>query len=130
MRPNFRGYFPTNYTLPIEANTLIESGDIVVRNASGRAIQGAASAGSTLVAVGIAKYTIDNRTGSALGGAAGAAEIDCERGIWDLTTADNPTKDVVLYVAGPRSVTTTAGTNAVCGKAQNLVKNGVVETLI
>jgi hypothetical protein len=130
MRPNFRGYVPTNVTLAIEANTLIEAGDIVIQNANKRAIQGAAAAGAALIVVGIAKHTVDNRTGSALGGAAGAADIDCERGLWDLDTADNPAFKAQLYVSGARSVTTTVGTNTPCGTAQNLVKGGVVTTLI
>jgi hypothetical protein len=126
MRPNFRGYFPTNVTLAIEANTLIEAGDIVIQNANKRAIPGAASAGAALTVAGIAKYTVDNRTGSALGGAAGAADVDCELGMWDLATADNPALKAQLYVLSATSVTTTVGTNTPCGVARNVVKSGFV----
>jgi len=128
MRPNFRSYYPTNVTLAIEANTLIESGDIVIQNANKRAIPGAAAAGAALVVAGIAKHTVDNRTGSALGGAAGAADVDCEVGLFDLVTADNPALKAQLYVLSATSVTTTASTNTPCGIARNVVKNGVVTT--
>lgn len=117
-------------TYPIAANTKILKGTIVVLNSDGRAIPGDTIANGAVVAVGKASHTLDNLNGSALGGAAGAANIEVEFGVhgWESgTTTDLVTIAHVgspVYVLDNQTVTATDGSAAripagVCTEVRN-----------
>jgi hypothetical protein len=123
-RPLHAGYFPTRATAPIAANTLIERGMLVQINASGLAVPGAAANG--FVTIGMATHTIDNRTGSALGGAASAADVECICGIVGLVqTTTGFLPGDLAYVAGAYTVTETESTNGFAGVVHE-VRDGAV----
>jgi hypothetical protein len=72
---------PRRGTYPIAANTLIRKGWQVALNASGQAVPADTIANGALFAVGKAEATVDNRTGSALGGLAAAADVEVGFGV-------------------------------------------------
>ncbi len=83
---NFAGTVPSRGTYPIKANTRIFKGSIVGLDSAGRAMPGDTIAHGCLVIVGKASATYDNRTGSVLGGAAAAVDVEVEFGVfqWDF----------------------------------------------
>ncbi len=83
---NFAGVVPSRGTYPIKANTRIFKGSIVGLDTAGRAMPGGTIASGSVVIVGKASATYDNRTGSVLGGAAGACDVEVEYGVfqWDF----------------------------------------------
>jgi hypothetical protein len=83
----FAGVVPARGTYPIAANTRIFKGSLVVLNSSGQAIPGNTAANGAAIAVGKASHTLNNLTGSELGGAAGAADIEVEYGVFQWETA-------------------------------------------
>lgn len=124
IRREHAGYFPTRATAPIAANTLIEEGMLVQVNSSGFAVPGAA--GNGLITIGQATHTVDNRNGSALGGAAAAADVECTCGIVGLPqSTTNWLPGDYAYVAGPYTVTETESTNGFAGTVHE-VRNGRV----
>lgn len=84
----FAGTAPSRGTFPIKANTQIFKGSIVGVDSAGRAMPGDTIANGCLRVVGKASATYDNRTGSVLGGAAGAVDVEVEYGVfaWDFKT--------------------------------------------
>lgn len=76
---------PSRGTYKIKANTRNFKGGIVGLDVAGRACPGAAIAGGCLFCVGKASHTLNNLTGSELGGAADAADQEVEFGVfgWD-----------------------------------------------
>jgi hypothetical protein len=109
-------------TLKIAANTLIVKGEQVQLDAAGRAAKGTEL--TNLPVVGIAFATIDNRTGSPLGGAADAADVVIEQGAFEYAAiAGSPIVGAKVYCSGPTSLTTTIG--ATRGKA-GIIKSKTV----
>lgn len=72
---------PARGTYPIAANTLIRKGWQVALNASGQAVPADTIANGALFAVGSSHATYDNRTGSTLGGAAAACDVEVRFGV-------------------------------------------------
>lgn len=98
----FAGVYPARGTYPIAANTLIRKGWQVALNASGQAVPADTIANGALFAVGKASATYDNRTGSVLGGLAGACDVEVEFGVFGWLSAagaDEITADDVGKVA-------------------------------
>lgn len=98
----FAGLSPARGTYPVAANVLIIEGTIVCLNASGQAVPG--TDGNGFHAVGKASHTINNLTGSALGGAAAAANVEVEFGVYGYTGADSPAPLDVVYVVDNQTV--------------------------
>lgn len=82
--PNFAGLMPARGTYPIAANVRIFKGALVCIDSAGRVRPGGTIASGALAGLGKASATIDNRTGSALGGAAGAAYVEVEFGAFQM----------------------------------------------
>lgn len=89
---------PVRGSYPIAANTRIFKGSQVAVDSAGRAIPATTIAGGAVRVVGKASSTVDNRTGSELGGAAGAASVEVEFGCYgweNSTSADEIANDDV-----------------------------------
>lgn len=80
--PGTAALVPARGTYPIAANTRIFKGSQVALDSSGRAIPATTLAGGAVRVVGKASHTLDNRTGSELGGGAGAADLEVEFGVF------------------------------------------------
>jgi len=78
----FYGLVPARGTYPIAANTKILKGTLVGLDSAGRAIA-ATTAATCVRVVGKASSTVNNLTGSELGGAAGATDLEVEHGIFN-----------------------------------------------
>jgi hypothetical protein len=85
----FGGLAPSRGSYPIAANTRVFKGSVVALDSSGRAIPGTTIASGAVVCVGKNSSTIDNRTGSALGGAAAAADVEVEFGVYYFANGDS-----------------------------------------
>lgn len=75
------GLTPARATHPVKANVKVLKGTIVCLDSAGRAMPGGTAASGCVTAMGKASATINNLTGSELGGAAGAADVEIECGI-------------------------------------------------
>lgn len=106
---------PARGSVPIAANTRIFKGALVVVNSSGNAIPGTTKASGAVKTVGWASHTLDNRTGSALGGGAAAANLELEYGVGFCksgTSSDEITRahiGRVCYVINDETVGLTDG---------------------
>lgn len=110
----FAGLVPSRGTFPIAANTKILKGTIVGLDSSGRIVPGGTIASGCLYAIGKASATVNNLTGSDLGGAAGAADVEVEYGVfgWESATGgDEITADDVGKVCFVLDNQTVALTN-------------------
>jgi hypothetical protein len=90
---------PSMGTFPALANTLYPKDTIVTVNADGRAVSPSSADSSGLPAVGIAKATFDNRTGSEMGGANDSGEIEVDYGTFGfdyIGTAPKPGQRVFV----------------------------------
>ncbi len=76
------GLLPCRGTYPIKANVRIFKGSQVGLDSAGRVMPADTIANGCLEIVGKASATYDNRTGSVLGGAAGAVDVEVEFGIF------------------------------------------------
>lgn len=85
--PGFAGTTPTRGNYPIKANVRIFKGAIVGLDSAGRAMPADTLANGCLIIVGKSSATYDNRTGSALGGAAGAVNVDVEFGTFEAANS-------------------------------------------
>lgn len=83
------GVYPSRGTYPIRANVLIYKGAMVGLDSSGRAMPANTIANSCVRIVGRSSATYDNRTGSVLGGAAGAVDVEVEFGIFQWANNDS-----------------------------------------
>lgn len=120
---NFAGPIPARGTYPIAANVRIFKGALVCIDVAGRARPGGTIAAGSLSALGKASATYDNRTGSALGGAAGACDVEVEFGVYqwansadgDLIAVDDVGK--VCFVVDDQTVALTSNTDTrgICG---------------
>ncbi len=114
---NFAGVTPARGTIPIKANVQIFTGALVGIDSAGRAMPGGLIAAGCLAAVGKASATYDNRTGSELGGAAGACDVEVEYGVFQWATAGGgdaiAADDVgkVCYVVDDQTVALTSDTD-------------------
>jgi hypothetical protein len=82
---DFAGLVPARGTYGVKANVYPKKGGMIALDSAGRAMPAGALAGGSVRVVGKSSATIDNRTGSELGGAADAAQLEVEFGVfgWD-----------------------------------------------
>lgn len=112
------GLLPFRGTFPIAANTKILKGTLVGMDSSGRAIAATTIASGCVRVLGRAKATINNLTGSDLGGAAAAADVEVDYGIFpwanssggDAIAADDIGK--VVYAVDNQTVALTSNSAA------------------
>lgn len=97
---NFAGLIPGRGTFPIKANVRIFKGSIVGLDTAGRAMPGDTVANGCVKVVGKASATYDNRTGSVLGGAAGAVDVEVEFGVFEFLSASGGGDDIAADDAG------------------------------
>lgn len=115
---NFAGVSPARGTFPIAANVQIFKGALVGLDTNGRLVPGDTIAGGCVAAVGKASASYDNRTGSELGGAAGACDVEVEFGVFQYATAGGgdaiAADDVgkVCYVVDDQTVALTSDSGA------------------
>lgn len=114
----FAGVIPTRGTFGIKANKRIFKGGLVGLDSAGRAMPGDTIAAGCLAAVGKASATYDNRTGSELGGAADAVDVEVEYGVFAFVSATGGGDDIaaddvgkVCYVVDDATVALTNGTD-------------------
>lgn len=79
---------PARGTYPIKANVRIFKGAKVGLDSSGRAMPADTLANGCVQIVGKSSATYDNRTGSALGGAAAAVNVEVEFGVFPWDNSD------------------------------------------
>jgi hypothetical protein len=114
---DFAGVTPARGTVPIAANVRIFKGGLVCTDADGRAVPGDTIANGALAAIGKSSQTYDNRTGSTLGGAAGAVDVEVEYGVFDWENSGGgdaiAAADVgkVCYVVDDQTVALTSNTS-------------------
>ncbi len=127
---------PAFGTFPASANTLYARGTIVTRSAAGRAVVPGAADVSGLPAMGIAKFTVDNRTGAEAGGLDDSTDIEVEYGTFGLDIAAGsatPLPGNIVYVFDNHSITTVIGsTRGIAGKVSEVRKNtaGVLQAYV
>jgi hypothetical protein len=107
------GEVPVRGTYPAAANKLFPKGTIVQRDASNRATPGAAANG--FPAVGVSNHTYNNLTGSPLGGANDALDVEVLAGVFGFDYIGTPKPGETVWVADNQTVTSTASTNGVAG---------------
>lgn len=111
------GPMPTHGTYPVAANELILKGTIVAIDENGRAIAGVAGEGHN--AVGIARFTADNRTTAPEGGGAGAIDVEVDFGEFTniAYTGTAPDAGQPVFIADNQTVTLDSGsaTNGLAG---------------
>lgn len=97
---NFAGTIPARGTYPIKANVRIFKGGIVGLDTAGRAMPGDTIANGCVKVVGKASATYDNRTGSVLGGAAEAVDVEVEYGVFQWISKTGGGDDIVADDVG------------------------------
>jgi hypothetical protein len=120
--------FPASGTFSASANTLYVKGCIVTRSAANRAVNPSTADVSGLPAMGVCKYTLDNRTNAEAGGLDDSADVEVEYGIFGFDIAAGsatPLSGDLMYVFDNQSVTTVIGsTRGLAGKCVEVRKNG------
>jgi hypothetical protein len=124
-------------THPVKANVKVLKGGMVAIDSAGRAMPAGAASGGSVVALGKASATINNLTGSELGGAAGAADVEIECGIhyWENSASSDEiaADDVGLpcYVVDDQTValTSSSGTRIIAGIIKEVTAAGKVGVL-
>lgn len=87
--PHFAGLSPARGTYKIKANVRIFKGAIVGLDSAGRVMPADTIANGCLRIVGKSSATYDNRTGSVLGGAADAVDVDVEFGVFSCANSSS-----------------------------------------
>jgi len=115
---NFAGVSPARGTYPIKANVRIFKGGILGLDTAGRAMPGDTIANGCVKIVGKSSATYDNRTGSVLGGAAAAVDVEVEYGVFQYLSAAGGGDDIaaddvgkVCFVVDDQTVALTNGTD-------------------
>lgn len=126
--------FPAFGTFSASANTLYPKGAIVSRTAAGRAFNPVTGDVGGLPAMGVCRYTLDNRTNAEAGGLDDSADVEVEYGIFgfDINGA-SPVPGDLVYVFDNHTVTLTIGsTRGVAGKVVEVRKNtaGVLQAYV
>lgn len=127
---DFAGPVPARGTYSIKANVQIFKGAFVALDSAGRVMPAGTIAAGAVVAVGKASATYNNLTGSALGGAADACEVEVEFGVfgWDNSAAGeviaNTEVGKLVYLVddhtvGKTSATATLIVAGVCTEVRN-----------
>lgn len=132
---NYYGPLPSRGTYPIAANTRVFKGSLVALDSAGRVIPGTSIASGAVVAMGKASSTVNNLTGSELGGAAGAADVEIEYGVFDFANADSiVSTDVgkICYLVDDQTVAkgSSSGARIVAGLIVATPASGQVSALV
>lgn len=128
--------FPANGTFPASANTLYPKGCIVTRTTAGRAFNPVTADVSGQPAMGVCKFTLDNRTNAEAGGLDDSADVEVEFGIFGFDIgagSATPVPGDLMYVFDNHSVTTVIGsTRGIAGKCIEVRKNtaGVLQAYV
>lgn len=112
---DFAGQSPGRGTFGLAANVRLFKGAMLALDSAGRAVPAGTIASGALFGIGKSSAQYDNRTGSALGGAADAANAECEFGIFawansagaDAVAAANVGS--VCYMVDDQTVALTSG---------------------
>lgn len=113
----FAGSSPARGTYPIKADVRIFKGALVGLDSAGRAMPATTIALGCLRIVGKASATYDNRTGSTLGGAAAAVDVEVEFGVFQFANSSSTdaiaAADVgkVVYAVDDQTVALTSNTD-------------------
>jgi hypothetical protein len=121
----FGGLVPGKGTFGIAANTLLLKKTIVTADSNGRA----AVPANGQDALGVAKATFDNRTGSAAGGLADDLDAEVEYGVFSfLSSGTDPEPGEVLFVVDNQTVSTDSngGLRGVAGFCTEPPRDGQV----
>lgn len=124
-----KGEFPSNGTFGMAANTLLYYGQIVCLDADGRA----AVPGAGRDAIGVAKQTFDNRTGSQAGGAADAFDAEVAYGVRGfLISGTTPKPKQIVYVVDNQTVSLDpTGGRGIAGIVSEVrTENGVAQAFV
>jgi hypothetical protein len=127
---------PAFGTFPASANTLYPKGCIVTRTSAGRAFNPATADVSGQPAMGIVKYTLDNRTNAEAGGLNDSADVEVEYGTFGFDVdagSATPVPGNLMYVFDNHTVTTVIGTTrGIAGKCIEVRKNtaGVLQCYV
>ena len=118
--------FPASGTFSASANSFYARGTIVTRSAAGRAVSPATGDLSGLPAMGVCKFTLDNRTNAEAGGLDDSADVEVEYGIFGFDiNGSAPVSGDLVYVFDNHTVTLTIGaTRGIAGKVVEVRKNG------
>lgn len=112
---DFAGMQPARGTYSIKANVRIFKGAMVALDSAGRAMPAGLAAGGSIMVVGKASATYDNRTGSVLGGGADACDVEVEYGVfaWEDDDGDMDDTNVGLpvYCVDDQSVSADSGSS-------------------
>lgn len=124
----FAGSYPARGTYPIKANVQIFKGAKVGLDSSGRAMPAGNLAAGVVQIVGKSSGHYDNRTGSELGGAAGAVDVEVEFGVWGW---DNSSGDPVAATTVPGTVVYAEddATTALTSSTNTLIAEGLFTEL-
>jgi hypothetical protein len=79
----FAGVVPSRGSYPIAANVWIKKGGQIGLNSAGECMPAGLAAAGLVQILGKSSAEYDNRTGSALGGLAGATDVEAEFGVFD-----------------------------------------------
>lgn len=121
---------PAMGTFPSSANTLYPKGTIVTRSSAGRAVSPSTADLSGNPAVGVAKATFINTTGSEMGGLDDSGLIETDYGVHFFAfVGATPKTNEVLYVVDNQTVSTDPSTGrgvaGICSEVRTL--NGVAK---
>lgn len=121
---------PAMGTFPSSANTLYPKGTIVTRSSAGRAVSPSTADLSGNPAVGVAKATFINTTGSEMGGLDDSGFIETDYGVHFFSYVGTaPLTGQVLYVVDNQTVSTDPSTGrgvaGICSEVRTL--NGVAK---
>lgn len=95
---------PSLGTVPSAANQLFPRGTIVTINSSGNAVSPSSADASGFMALGVARHTQDNRTGSDAGGSAGDLDIQLGFGVFGFAYEDTPKAGDLMFVVDNQTV--------------------------
>ncbi len=132
---SFAGLVPSRGTFKIAANTLIRKGWLVGIDSAGRAVPGGLISAGCLAGMGKASSTVDNRTSSELGGAADAADVEVEYGVFGWASKTGGGDDIasddrgkVCFVVDNQTVALSNGTDTrgIAGYVSEVDADGVV----
>lgn len=118
--------FPASGTFSASANSFYARGTIVTRSTVNRAVSPGTGDVSGLPAMGVAKFTLDNRTNAEAGGLDDSADVEVEYGIFGFDiNGTAPVSGDLVYVFDNHTVTLTIGaTRGIAGKVVEVRKNG------
>ncbi len=109
----FAGLQPARGSYPVAAAVKIYKGAMVALTSAGEAMPAGLASGGSVLVMGKASATYDNSVGSALGGEAGACDVEVEFGVFgyvdDDTDMDETNVGYPVYAVDDQSVSADDG---------------------